>query len=147
MGKKGFSNIASLLTLAAFLIQSAGCVEKTVVVPTAQPASPSPAAKKNPPAPPPDSRAVQKPERPNPFLISDLWYEQALVRTPENQAGATDPEAYRAQRLADFSQFLDQSSQPKKLKGFDHFLNQVYGWSGYALFGAALIGWMGTHRW
>lgn len=80
------------------------------------------------------------------FLISDLWFGHRLARTPENQAGAVDPETYRAQRLAEFTDDLNRSAKPKKLTGFDHFLNQTYEWGKYLLFGAALIGWIGAHK-
>lgn len=149
MWKKRFSNIVTVLTATVFFLQSAGCAERTLVVHTVEPSQSAPDSKpeKAPSAiSPKASPAVQKRQKPRLFLVSDLWFGRRLAGTPENPAGGVDPETYRAQKLAEFTEDLNRSAKPKKPTGFDHFLNQAAGWGGYVLFAVALAGWLAAHH-
>jgi len=148
MGKRRFSRIALAWALAALLFQSTACVKKQVVIPSAEAPSPTPSSK-------PENAGTAKPlqnpgpvhkqDKPGPYLISDLWFGNTLVQSPEAKGAFTDPETYRAERLADFNAFLsdDCSTKTPPLKGFDRFLNDLWEDAGkYFLVGAGLVGYL-----
>ena len=133
--KNGRFKTASCLAAFLILFQPIACVKRVLVAQTAAPESAQPA-----PIPvdePPPSAVFKKKA-----AAVALNSETPWMQTPQSLLNYWSPMPEETPQRVELNQYLAASCsfKTKPLKGFDHFLNGLWGVAKYALAVAAAVG-------